>query len=774
MENILNFENLENILNDESETIFNIEQHGIPFIEQCYKNQNIYDKHKQIINDYHYQYIIGIIFDDSTRKYVSHLCTNLFLWEKFVSECAIDECIVDILFKEINESGYGLKVKCHLYRQLFNLKTEKFLIKHMGSPNSCKNIKLSLFGNLIDLIDEQHWLDNINLITNLITYIIKFTDVRTMTIKWFSHILNLNIERPNIKNIVPKTLCTDTFMYNITAILYNILVGIKFPPNQTEQRYIQVINHEYIYEQDCDLKWYDKNKDPTTKKYNLVTKIFFMLAKSVCISYVPILEYARLLESGKEDLIQMVEQSSPMAQFYQASIFNQLEKLDILINDNKILVQNDIMTNWMTNYFSNICDWIYNIKNKDFYVDDILSSLLGFLNINDQLYNDDNLVKVLFDVTKSKNITKNPDIRIKTCFVLRKICEHSLRNNIEFDTESYITNIMILHNELKNYKRELQDDINDRTKLYQTINPFVKFYSNKFPNMVENIVRAVGGSEIKNFVGILVADLAHVYTYCNGSESIIAEQNIEHHTAHYNKLIQMTHMGIQVTNVMFKTLKMLMLSPTFCKIIAEKDVIILLSAINLFVNKMHNYKYNYPYAIKNNNGDFGPKDNSVEINKVLHNICKITINIYSVLFDNNIDTPKNIVSSHSNFNTDTLDSLFDKFKHGAPRNFKKFIEQCHLMCKIRDEANDIEYPDEFLDALISTIIDEPVWMPDTTEDVVLNRSTATKCIVDNNKNPFTGKELSFEQFEEYNNTDEIKERAKQFIVKLDEWKKNNL
>ena len=764
--------NIDNILSDDVTTINNIEEHGIIFLEHCYKDNNIYTKYKNIIDNYHQQYIMGDIFDNSTIKYATNLCSNSYLWEKYLNECQIDSDTIMKLFNEFCNINLNtnLNTKCNRYRTFINAQTEHILTENIKWNNICASIKSIFMGNLINSIkfpiNVVNWTEEINTVGNFFIYIMKFTNMRNMVLKWFADILNLNIERKNIENFVPRNLCSDIFMFNITGILYKIINTIKISRDTSgkQKKYIQIINHEYIYEEQCDLIWYDRNRK-TTNKYNLITKMFFLLANSVCISYIPILEYSKTLIEHEKNIRGIPEQFACfMPLTMQQQMFTELDEIESIKKENSVLKKNNTMKTWISDYFNNIIDWIYNYKDKNFNVDDILISLLSFVNNNKKMYSNVDLVKILLDMVSSKKITSNPDLRVKSFRILNKILRYNFKHNVEFDVELYILSIFILHNDLKNYNREFKDNINDRVNMYSILCSLKVNNTENFSYIIDNIFKNVDKNEIKNFVNILFNDLSHINESYEYLENIMKNEKPVQYSRQYNAYGEYLYSEIYILHCMFKMIECLFLSPIFCNIISEKDSLMLLSPINTFVNKLHSYDYNYPYKLKNN---------KLNVDDMLFDICTIFINAYSHIFKINIDSPNVIISSHSNFNFDTLNTLCKKFKNTVPKIFMNFIVKCFEILELLDKRNNMQYPDEFLDLMLGTVIKNPVWLPDCDEESIFDRSTIVKCLVNNNKNPYTGTPLTLEEFEQYNNKKDIQLRAANFKLKMETWEQNN-
>jgi len=82
--------------------------------------------------------------------------------------------------------------------------------------------------------------------------------------------------------------------------------------------------------------------------------------------------------------------------------------------------------------------------------------------------------------------------------------------------------------------------------------------------------------------------------------------------------------------------------------------------------------------------------------------------------------------------------------------------------------DDREIPDEFLDPIMSTLIEEPIMLPET--DVIMDINVISTHLLNNKINPFTRTPLTMEELREYNKRDEVIKRVEDFRQKLINWK----
>ena len=79
-----------------------------------------------------------------------------------------------------------------------------------------------------------------------------------------------------------------------------------------------------------------------------------------------------------------------------------------------------------------------------------------------------------------------------------------------------------------------------------------------------------------------------------------------------------------------------------------------------------------------------------------------------------------------------------------------------------------EIPDELLDPIMSTLIEEPIMLPET--DVIMDMNVISTHLLTNKTNPFTRTPLTLEELKSYNERDEVIKRVEEFREKIKNWK----
>ena len=90
---------------------------------------------------------------------------------------------------------------------------------------------------------------------------------------------------------------------------------------------------------------------------------------------------------------------------------------------------------------------------------------------------------------------------------------------------------------------------------------------------------------------------------------------------------------------------------------------------------------------------------------------------------------------------------------------------------IDSNKEDVVYPEEFLDPIMYSKINEPMILPGM-EDVFMEKSVIEQILLTEEKNPFTRDKLTVDQLEKFNARPEISSKLKDFKKRMKEWLKN--
>ena len=86
--------------------------------------------------------------------------------------------------------------------------------------------------------------------------------------------------------------------------------------------------------------------------------------------------------------------------------------------------------------------------------------------------------------------------------------------------------------------------------------------------------------------------------------------------------------------------------------------------------------------------------------------------------------------------------------------------------ELENELDLDDIPDEFLDPIMGTLINDPVMLPNS--DTIMERDIIFRHVIAEKNNPFNREELSIKDIENFNSRDEIKEKICEFNRKKSE------
>ena len=145
------------------------------------------------------------------------------------------------------------------------------------------------------------------------------------------------------------------------------------------------------------------------------------------------------------------------------------------------------------------------------------------------------------------------------------------------------------------------------------------------------------------------------------------------------------------------------------------------------------------------------------------------IDIYLLLDNKYLQIIRNDIRS---FNNDIFKNIYNNminiFKH---KNILLFYELITEISEL-EETKEIDYgeiPDEYLDPLYNTLIENPIILPSSGN--YMDFDIIKKHLLYHNFDPFNRDELTLEKLEEYNIKEEIKEKNEMLKKKIEDWKK---
>lgn len=85
----------------------------------------------------------------------------------------------------------------------------------------------------------------------------------------------------------------------------------------------------------------------------------------------------------------------------------------------------------------------------------------------------------------------------------------------------------------------------------------------------------------------------------------------------------------------------------------------------------------------------------------------------------------------------------------------------------QNELDEEEYPDEYCDPIMGTLIKDPVMLPNT--DIIMDKEVITRYILSDEKNPFNREKLTIELLNEFNKKPEVLEKCNELKEKINSY-----
>jgi hypothetical protein len=551
-------------------------------------------------------------------------------------------------------------------------------------------------------------------------------------------IKKINIDFHNYDPSLPS----DYFLANMLGVFLN------FWNEGINQDRLKVLEYDYIVSEKCSITWMGKKKGIITenKEYTFLNQILFLVLDTIRVGYIPTLYRAETWTDFLKYIDNQITEMSnnnynPIALGY---VIPQLNKQRVIITEHleigKIITDHDQLNKWIKDFYYMIINWLKDQAIKEKVIDDILADLVKFLIHGKNIDFNQDIISFGIEIIKTKKYTANIDTRIE----FAKYVGEQLDKNDQA-SEQYISSLISVHNDLHNAHIRADYKFMKKLDIYDIIE---HMYFNTRPDLVNVLNDDLGMS--KKFFNILLMDLSE----CNDTvdefcEKIKAENEEEERETVITSLTNVLNYCISSIKFIDKLLTFMMSKPKLINIIKSNEISTVFASIINYMIVMLSTKIKYKLYIKEENLEL--------FMKTLGGILT-TFTIIEYDFGHLIDT--------HNFDI----KYYEEFNRHSPYNISGSIDiiKTKILELVKNNEQEIEYPDEFLDPITYTVITDPCLLPDMVGfsggDVYFDRSTITKQLLIKDENPYTRKPLTIEYFTEFNERPEI-------IAKLQDFKK---
>ena len=698
------------------------------FMEDIFIEKSI--KYKQFIN----QLSINI----SPLKILEYLedDVKIIFWEH------VFETLSNNNFKNINlETLYDIFINDNIIKYIIKGKYWDYDYNTNINNNNNKCF-IIYFIETISYNNEEQYIERT--VSNLLFKLIKNKISRESTLNWvnnYTKICKINKSNNTFENIKLYDESVNYIKLLITKIIYDIWNnGINF--NKLEQIVLS------------------KN----IEKSNFITKGFYLINDLVDISinslyndiefYTKDLSY--LNSVIKDENIEYIRKIAIESQI--RIIKNVIEKIKIFITKYKYIIE-DIYI-----YYQNVI-YLLNYKLDADEIDicgdtynEVIEDLLNNFNIiyrNNRSYfennYDINMCKCGIKILNEKYNIKNPYLKAQFIQIISNTITNYSGLFNQYLNDNLEDILLILIKNYINFETCFKDIIHEKIINQSTIitilvdifniNSNIKFV---YPSFCENHVSMVNrfiNIFLGNFMVIceeLIKNIKLIKEY-QENDTIITEL-MTHNVKIYNYELYNNLIFIQLlSSYIGKYLLNIGIKEKFCNSI--NNILDNLAGENKKNLKICNMDY---YSFK-------PLTYLTHLFNIINNMKYFNefSNYFITLKYDNIKHMNSILYKKTNIN---------HVEHSNMDIYFNILVELNKKLLSNDE---IEYPDEFYDPLMSTVIVNPVYLPNC--DIVMDKEVIARHLLSDEYNPFNREKLTLQLLEEYNKSSEIKDKIEQFL-----------
>lgn len=550
-----------------------------------------------------------------------------------------------------------------------------------------------------------------------------------------------------------STMSVYSYISNLYQFIYKCFDDFTSTP--------ELIDNTYLRSKTCNIKWFDKTLPD--KIYNFKTKLFYIMLYANHTLFTPLLLLKKGFEKKKGDLQKDSQQYIQSSLTYNINVldkvYNTIKKYQDLINSINLVILNKNTIKYTDAIYEYASEIIIDSELKDYIWDDILLDIYDIYSDELKIVPNNNVIKLMSLIVDSKDYTANPHIR---CMYIKYI----------LDYYNYFNKTQLIHN-IINFYNDMGLIKTDDIKI-EKLNCFLQIYkyllthclsdSNSFVQF-ENILLN-DEFKFKSFLNFILSDVhtlsGYMYKLIDTYIEVDDDYQLQLDTATIMRLMCYCSETLIILN------KFIERSESIKKTMINDEILIMLKSVLMnIVNK---------YILLDEDDEKQQK--LLEIRK------------YTLIPIDFSDVCKNIVQFILSYddNDKFIQNIFGETDEFDIKHFIKFVElikETHTdlygdIIKLSDKIDDIikqksddtdNYPDEFLDELVFTPLENPVMLPRTKQ--IVNRETILQYIMTDKTNPFDREELTVDLLDSYNNQEDIRSVIDEKKNKFTTWKENN-
>ena len=656
------------------------------------------------------------------------------------------------------------------------------------------NVEVNLL-NVLMLLPSYHsenYREDINCVYDTICYMLRKSYYKNNVIDYFVNLTEKFNYRT--KSFYIMTYVKDTEANNYLVNLSNILLLLWKGGRKTHPRKINDISMLYIRSDFFDMdsvadedvfhnSCLDEllDTEELKEKPSFFSQCFFITMKMLYVSLFPLVK-VYLKFKKKLDDIQIVTKdiitkwgSYEDIPIIERAVYDKLRNFEKRLIDDKadiekIFLENTTFMEEIPSFyedFFNIALRIFD-NNKfnefksipEFFLDSALEINLFYYLDCSHSFKITNCLKFIVTILNNEDLINNPYLRFKLIEFL-SIKNTILDNLMELPTDKIILLKSLLSNYINLEKFSYNSDI--KNKLMVIINYLI----NNNSDYVFDYFKLSKSSVMKKFIYIMLGTLTTIFdSIVTKFQKIIEIKNSD--TADDFKTISYYKDDIQKFSgyiySIYKNILYSLVSKDIFKVYLKDEILgKLINASNYFVTKLVD-KADVLF-IDSPKEYFFDKCVLLELSLKIYAIfgknekfidsASLEISFYKPeLFLKSIELVKT-TSLLTEIDIDTVKISIDKIT-------KKIDELEELM-------QDVEIPEKFLDPIMQTIINEPVYLPEN--NIIIDKNIISKHLLNSDKNPFTRSKLTMKMIEEHNSKTDVNLKLEEFKSELNSWKK---
>lgn len=659
--------------------------------------------------------------------------------------------------------------------------------KHIELFSNYKKIRILL----ICILCKEN--DNLNINKFLNIILKKKTDVshrifekflinketRQKIINYFISIINNSIESKNLKSIIYRDSEVDIKLNLLTDLLFKFWKKINLET--------LIIDEKFIYNQNCKLRWIEKKTNSDTS-IKFSSQLYFIIHKLLDVSTIRYLDEIKFrkreLEMIKNE-IENLEDNLPQntSDFNYNNIYNKIKSYQLFLAKCNDCIEN--LNNYVYNlkyyiedFYNFTINCFENIKPTSINTyDDVLNNLISFKKYNNFVPSLKEY-KLYCRLIGENELTNNQHLKFKFVEIMFNRIDDVLaitRTNYKFIEELVlnILNLMVLI-ETNSGEDEMYDKVTPNFKSMYVIKKIIDLrldfklnintssyieilcnYSKDYTDNFKKIIN-INVNSLSQFSQSFYNNIIKIYKIENNLIDTIPEdefEDLKELTKNYlNLLMEYLESNFMLLSTNSGLYSSLEIKNTFANTI-NSLLVYMLGEKKKFLNVKQKDDYN-----------FNPKNILYLIYKLLIPLSD-DLEFQTSLIYEQYNPGKLILKMNS--------ILYNNFKINESESFvlKQFGNLLLDKFNKNKSLEEIEIPEEFCDPILDSLIEKPVYLPNS--DIIMDKEVIARHLITDQHNPFNREPLTIELLEEYNKKNEIISKLNEYKEKLNKWKLDN-